>query len=115
LNEGLKIHPEEKQHIKKRGRPKQSKAYNLLIRMKKRIDDVLRFIHNPVVPFDNNLSERDVRMAKVQQKVSGTFRSFKGAISFCIIRSYISTTRKQGLSVFKAICAGLQNCIVLCV
>jgi transposase len=113
LNEGLKIHPEEKRRVKKRGRPKQSKAHNLLSRMKRGIDDVLRFICNPVVPFDNNLSERDIRMAKVQQKVSGTFRSFKGAINFCIIRSYISTARKQGISVFKAICAGLQNCVVL--
>lgn len=109
LNAGLKIHPEEKDHKKKRGRPKQSKEYNLLFRMKNRIDDVLRFILNKSVPFDNNLSERDVRMAKVQQKVSGTFRSFLGAKSFCIIRSYISTVRKQGRSVFKAICVGLQN------
>jgi len=113
LNAGLKIHPEEKFQKKKRGRPKQSKAYNLLKRMKKRIDDVLRFILNSVVPFDNNLSERDVRMAKVQQKVSGTFRSFQGGKNFCIIRSYISTARKQGQSVFKAICAGLKKSNIL--
>lgn len=113
LNEGLKCHPEQKQQTKKRGRPKQSKAFNLLMRMKKRIDDVLRFIQKMSVPFDNNLSERDVRMAKIQQKVSGTFRSFQGAVNFCIIRSYISTARKQGLSVFNAICAGFQNRCVL--
>ena len=74
-----------------------------------RKDDVLRFISEPAVPFDNNLAERDVRMTKVQQKVSGTFRSFHGAKSFCIIRSYISTARKQGLSIYKAICGGFQN------
>lgn len=113
LNAGLKIHPEEKGHNKKRGRPKQSKEYNLLLRMKNRIDDVLRFIMNKSVPFDNNLSERDVRMVKVQQKVSGTFRSFLGAKSFCTIRSYISTVRKQGKSVFKALYACLQNINVL--
>jgi len=108
LNAGLKIHPEKKYQIRKRGRPKQSKEYNLLYRMKNRIDDVLRFILNATVPFDNNLAERDIRMAKVQQKVSGTFRSFLGAKSFCIIRSYISTARKQGVSVFKAIYAAFN-------
>jgi len=69
LNAGLKIHPKEKLEKKKRGPPKQSKAYNLLNRMKKRIDDVLRFILNSAVPFDNNLSERDVRMAKVTKSL----------------------------------------------
>ena len=109
LNAGLKIYPERKKNDKKRGRQKQNKEHNLLFRMKKRIDDVVRFILNKNVPFDNNLSERDARMAKVQQKVSGTFRSYSGAEYFCIIRSYISTVRKQGQSVFKAICASFQN------
>ena len=109
LNAGLKIHHEEKHKKNKKGRPKQSKAYNLLNRMKKRIDDVLCFVFNSTVPFDNNLAERDVRMVKVQQKVSGTFRSFQGAKNFCIIRSYISTVRKRGLSVYNAICLALQN------
>ena len=109
LNMGLKIHPEIKVKKRQRGRPAQSKAHNILRRMKNRIDDVLRFIYELAVPFDNNLAERDVRMTKVQQKISGTFRSFQGAESFCIIRSYLSTARKQGLSVFKAISRGFQN------
>jgi len=109
LNAGLKIHPKEKAIDKKRGRVKQSKAHNLLIRMKNRIDDVLRFTMNPSVPFDNNSAERDIRMTKVQQKVSGTFRSSRGAINFAIIRSYISTVRKHGLSVFKAIANSMRN------
>lgn len=113
INEGLKIHPKRKKTIKKRGRPKQSKAHNLLFRMKKSLDDVLRFTHIVKVPFDNNQGERDARMAKVQQKVSGAFRSLEGAISFSIIRSYMSTARKQGLSVYEAIVAGLKNRMII--
>jgi hypothetical protein len=55
------------------------------------------------VPFDNNLGERDIRMKKVQQKISGTFRSFDGALSFCKIRSYISTVKKRNMNVISAI------------
>lgn len=87
----------------RRGKVKQSKAYNLLVRLRDYEADVLRFMHDFRVPFDNNQAERDLRMAKVRQKVSGCFRSRGGAAAFCRIRGYISTLRKQALHVLTAL------------
>ena len=92
---------------KKRGRKKQSKSKNLLDRFTSYKDDILRFMNDFDVPFDNNQAERDVRMMKIQQKISGTFRSTEGALSFCRIRGYISTAKKNQRSVINAI----QNAI----
>jgi transposase len=76
--------------------PKRTKAQNLLLRLDQRQREVLRFAHDFRVPFDNNLSERDLRMVKLQQKISGCWRTSQGAERFLAIRSYLSTARKQG-------------------
>jgi transposase len=87
----------------KRGRRAQSSALNLLDRLKKYYVEVLRFMHDFNVPFENNLAERDGRMVKLQQKISGCFRTKDGADRFCRIRSFISTIKKHNLDVFDAL------------
>jgi transposase len=92
------------------GRRKQSPAKNLLDALLHRAEQVLAFVEDGTVPFTNNQAEQDLRMAKVPQKSSGTFRSTAGATAFCRIRSYLSTMRKQGHTMLRALSAVFLGC-----
>ena len=95
--------------VKKRGRIIKSDSLRLLETFSTRQDQILRFFTNPEVPFDNNQAERDLRMIKLKQKISGCFRTFDGAEKFCRIRSYISTVRKHGYGVLDSIQNALEG------
>jgi transposase len=104
LQEGYQANPPDPPpEGSRRGRRKQSPARNLLDRLSLHQDAVLAFLDNFAVPFDNSLAERDLRMVKVQQKISGCFRAVAGAHAFARIRGYLSTLRKQGLPVLTAL------------
>ena len=87
----------------KRGRPKRGKAGSLLERLREHREATLAFMDDFAVPFDNNQAERDIRMAKLQQKVSGGWRTLPGAKRFCRLRSYVATARKQQVGVLPAL------------
>jgi transposase len=93
----------------KRGKNPKTKARNLLDRFMEHKEKIRRFLTDLKVPFENNQAERDIRMMKLQQKISGTFRTTQGAEAFCRIRAYISTVRKNKLPVLEGIKAALRG------
>nr|WP_329601873.1 transposase [Sansalvadorimonas verongulae] len=97
-----------RQYLKSR-KVRRTKAYNLFRRLRDYQTETLRFLTDFRVPFDNNGSERDVRMGKLKAKISGCFRSKAGAAWFSRIRSYISSARKQGLGVFESLLIAVEN------
>jgi len=86
-----------------KGKVKRTRPRNLLLRLLNYMGDTLRFLGKSDVPFTNNNAEREIRMTKVQQKISGCFRSMRGAEMFCLIRSYIITSGKHGISPIEAL------------
>jgi len=105
LAEGLAFHQAQPALAKarRRGRQPRRVGHNLLLRLSTRKPDVLRFLTDPSVPFTNNLAEQDGRMMKLRQKISGGFRSEDGAKDFAIIRSVLSTARKQGWNMLRTL------------
>jgi transposase len=96
---------------KRRGRAPRRTGHNLLVRFQTRKEDTLRFLHDPSVPFTNNQAERDGRMMKLRQKISGGFRSLAGASDFATIRSFISTARKQGWNTIEVLTGDPTNLV----
>ena len=94
---------------KRRGPAPRRTGHNLLSRFSTRREDTLRFLHDPSVPFTNNQAERDGRMMKLRQKISGGFRSQEGASDFATIRSFLSTAKKQGWKIIEALTGDPEN------
>jgi len=95
--------------VVKRGRKEKGFVGNLLERLMEWKEVVLRFINDPLVPFDNNQAERDIRMMKIKMKISGWFRHSDTADAIALIRSYISTIRKNGVNVIEGIVSAFHN------
>jgi transposase len=103
LAAGLAANPPPARRRGQRGRVKQSPARNLLERLLLGKDEVLAFLHDLTIPFDNNQAEQDLRMLKVQQKIAGSFRADAGSEAFARIRGYCASLRKQGVALLAAL------------
>lgn len=109
VQKAIRKEPQQIDQPGKRGRKAKNKSMRLLEVFRDKKKEILLFLRNDDVPFDNNLAERDLRMIKLKQKISGCFRSKHGAEIFCTTRSYISTIRKQGYPVLQAIHQALSG------
>ena len=105
----LREEPKPKVIEGKRGKKPKGKAILLLEVFRDHLNEVLMFLYNEEVPFDNNQAERDIRMMKLKQKISGCFRSTNGIQTFCRIRSYISTVKKQNKNAWRSIADAIQG------
>ena len=103
VEQGIAANPPPQRKKGTRGPLRGDEVRNLLHRLREYHALILRFMHQLIVPFDNNLAEQDIRMMKVQQKISGCFRTPEGATIFCRLRSYLSTMRKQGIHLLTAL------------
>ncbi|WP_252021189.1 transposase [Endozoicomonas sp. SCSIO W0465] len=103
------VYMEKQREELKRKKVKNTKAYNLFKRLTEFKAETLRFMSDFTIPFDNNGSERDVRMAKLKQKISGCFRSADGGSMFARIRSYLSSARKQGMDIYQSLHRAVRN------
>jgi transposase len=109
VSEGIRLHPVAAKQEGKRGVVKKTKTQNMIARFGEHKDQILAFANNFLIPFGNNIAEQAIRMMKVKQKISGCFRSGQGAQDFANIRSYISTMKKQGISIMQALAAAIQG------
>jgi transposase len=108
--EGLEMNPEPPPPLPgKRGKIKRSKALNMLIRLEDRYEEIMGYFEYGHVPYDNNQAERDLRMMKVREKISGTFRSEGHAKAFCDLRSVIASARKQSLPMLETLTALIRS------
>jgi transposase len=104
IKEGMEYHLKRREQLLYGGKftRKRYPGHNLLLRLDKYREDVLRFLYNPAVPFTNNQAEQDIRMMKLKQKISGGFRTTSGTDVFVRLRTFFSTIRKQNLDIFTA-------------
>ncbi len=110
---GLDVNPATDSVPGQRGRVKQTRGRNLALRCQRHREAILRFLDDQQVPFDNNQAERAIQMACVKRKVSGGFRSAKGSMNFCRVRSYTATLHKQGANVLHGLVSVLRGNILM--
>lgn len=113
LKQGQSLNPQQPRPLGHRGRVKQTKAFNLLQRLHDHQAAALAFIRDPTIPFTNNQAERDLRMTKLKQKISGGFQTQQSPKLFCRIRGYISTLRKQNIPVLNSLSSAFRGQLVL--